>query len=163
MQQLSYKVNQVTNSGDTRLGSDPRLYVVMVCVKRLLRGIHVKMAPQSFQTSQSPNRHISSNLNTSTFSLILSRPLLSGPPPRSLSPSLFISLSISTSLSPYLVLSLFLSLSQSPFLSLAISLSASLSLSIYIYIYLRLSLISISICIYISISTSISIPIPISA
>ncbi len=47
VQQLSYKLNQVTKSGDTRLGSDPRLYVAMVHVELLLlRGIHVKMAPQ---------------------------------------------------------------------------------------------------------------------
>ena len=46
VQQLSYKLNQVTESGDTRLGSDPQLYVAMVRVELLLRGIHVKMAPQ---------------------------------------------------------------------------------------------------------------------
>jgi len=37
VQQLSYKLNQVTKSGDTRLGSDPRLYVAMVHVELLLR------------------------------------------------------------------------------------------------------------------------------
>ena len=46
VQQLSYKLNQVTKSGDTRLGSDPRLYVAMVHVELLLCGIHVKIAPQ---------------------------------------------------------------------------------------------------------------------
>ena len=46
VQQLSYKLKQVTKSGDTRLGSDPQLYVAMVHVELLLRGIHVKMAPQ---------------------------------------------------------------------------------------------------------------------
>ena len=46
VQQLSYKLNQVTKSGDTGLGSDPQLYVAMVHVELLLRGIHVKMAPQ---------------------------------------------------------------------------------------------------------------------
>ena len=31
-QQLSYKLNQVAKSGDTRLGSDPQLYVAMLHV-----------------------------------------------------------------------------------------------------------------------------------
>ena len=41
VQQLSYKLNQVTKSGDTRLGGDPRLCVAMVHVELLellLRG-----------------------------------------------------------------------------------------------------------------------------
>ena len=46
VQQLSYQLNQVTKSGDTRLGSDPQLKVAMVHVHLLPRGIHVKMAPQ---------------------------------------------------------------------------------------------------------------------
>jgi hypothetical protein len=37
VQQLSYKLNQVTKSDDNRLGSDPRLYVAMVHVEFLLR------------------------------------------------------------------------------------------------------------------------------
>ena len=36
VQQLSYKLNQVTKSGNTRLGSDPRLSVAMVHVELLL-------------------------------------------------------------------------------------------------------------------------------
>ena len=58
VQQLSYKLNQVTKSGDARLGSDPRLYVAMVHVEFLLRGIHVKIDLQLvvfFQTCEALN------------------------------------------------------------------------------------------------------------
>ena len=39
------------------MGSDPRLYVVMVHVERFLRGIHVKMAPHLRNISSNPKEY----------------------------------------------------------------------------------------------------------